>query len=265
MKLGVDSVLFGGHSVEAAFERIAWAGYDGIELSTIEGMGAHLVLSRWQVLVPEIKRLSREYGLALLAIKQPSLDVGLMEAAFRAAIELDVPIVNADPDGIADDEVIFQQTLEKFGNLSRMAEKYGVTLCVKAHIGKSVYNTKTMLHLINSVNSPRLGVDMDPSHVHRAGENPIDALRDVIKHIKHVHIRDCKGYPQGPGKPEDQANGRGDIDLLGFFKVLCENNYQGVLDLEIIGAKEYSLERCALIAAEARGHMRACLQACGVR
>jgi sugar phosphate isomerase/epimerase len=67
---------------------------------------------------------------------------------------------------------------------------------------------------------------------------------------------------QGPGKPEMQANGRGDIDLLGYIRVLVEHGYTGPVDLEIIGAKEYPLEACCTIAAESRGHMRACLQAC---
>ena len=36
-------------------------------------------------------------------------------------------------------------------------------------------------------------------------------------------------------------------------------------DLEIIGAKAYDVPRCVAIAAESRGHMQACLQACGAR
>ena len=48
MKLGANSVLFGGHSMEDAFRGIAMAGYDGIELSAIDGMSEHLVLDRWQ-------------------------------------------------------------------------------------------------------------------------------------------------------------------------------------------------------------------------
>ena len=77
--------------------------------------------------------------------------------------------------------------------------------------------------------------------------------------------RDCKGRQQGPGKPELQANGRGDIDLVGYVRVLHENGYNGPLNLEIIGAKEYSVEQCCVIAAESKGHMQACLQACGAR
>ena len=62
-----------------------------------------------------------------------------------------------------------------------------------------------------------------------------------------------------------QANGRGDIDLVGYIRVLQEHGYSGPLNLEIIGAKEYSIEQCCVIAAESRGHMQASLQACGAR
>ncbi|MEA2709060.1 MAG: hypothetical protein QOF78_1661, partial [Phycisphaerales bacterium] len=70
---------------------------------------------------------------------------------------------------------------------------------------------------------------------------------------------------QGPGKPEHQANGRGDINLPGYLRVLHESGYSGPFDLEIIGAKSYDVPRCVAIAAESRGHMQACLQACGAR
>ena len=40
---------------------------------------------------------------------------------------------------------------------------------------------------------PAIGLDMDPSHIHRANENPVEALSAVVSRIKHVHIRDCKG------------------------------------------------------------------------
>ena len=106
---------------------------------------------------------------------------------------------------------------------------------------------------------------MDPSHIYRAGEDPVVALGAVVDRIKHVHIRDCKGRQHGPGSPPLQANGRGDIDLLSYVRVLHEHGYTGALDLEIIGAKEYALPACVAIAAEARGHLQACLQACGAR
>ena len=183
----------------------------------------------------------------------------------QAAVEIGIPIVNCGPGGKTDDPSTLQHTLDELGMLATMAEKYGITLCVKAHVGAAVYNTPTTLKVMEAITSPNFGIDMDPSHIYRANENPVEAIAAVISRVKHVHIRDCKGRQQGPGKPEMQANGRGDIDLVGYIRVLHENGYNGPLNLEIIGAKEYSLEQCCIIAAESRGHMQACLQACGAR
>ncbi len=265
MKLGANSVLFGGFDMETAFKYIAMSGYDGIELSAIEGMSEHLVLGRWRELVGDIKRLSEQYGLELLAMEQPSQDPAIMETAFQAAAEIGIPIVNCGPGGTSGDEDSLKATIDSLGRLADMAGKYGVTLCVKAHVGAAIYNTPTTLRAMEEISSPHFGIDMDPSHIHRSGENPVEAIAAVISRVKHVHIRDCKGRQQSPGAPADQATGRGDIDLVGYVRVLHEHGYNGPLDLEIIGAKELPLEQCIVIAAESRGHMQACLQACGAR
>lgn len=267
MKLGANSVLFGSFDLETAFRCTAMAGYDGIELSAIDGMSEHLVLARWLELAPEIRRLSQEYGLALLAMEQPSQDPERMETAFEAAVEMGIPIVNCGPGGKTGDEQAWPKVIDSLGSLAQMAEKYGVILCVKAHVGASIYNTPTTLQAMREIASPALGIDMDPSHIYRADENPVEAIAAVISRVKHVHIRDCKGRQQGPGDPMQQINGRGDIDLVGYVRVLHEHGYSGPLDLEIIGTRrlEYTLEQCLTIAAESRGHMQACLQACGAR
>ena len=183
----------------------------------------------------------------------------------QAAVEAGIPVINCGPGGKRDDEASLQATIESLGRLAERAEHYGVTLCVKAHVGAAIYNTASSLRVLDAIPSPAFGLDMDPSHVHRSGENPVEALAQVVGRIRHVHIRDCKGRGPSPGAPADQANGRGDIDLLGYIRVLHENGYAGPVDLEVIGAKSCELERCCVIAAEARGHMQACLQACGAR
>ena len=278
MKLGANSVLFGGYDLETAFKYTAMAGYDGIELSAIPGMSEHLVIERWKEIAPEIKRLSQEYGLELLAMEQPFPDAAIMEPAFQAAVELGIPVINCGPRGTAGDEASFQERVKVLAGLAKMAEKYGVTLCVKAHVGSAICDTETTLRALRMITSPSFGCDFDPSHLYRGGENPVEAIAAVIGRIKHVHIRDCFSRDMGPKTldangnirfqnmaPEMQINGRGKIDLVSFIRVLHENGYQGALDLEIIGAKDYPLPYCCVIAAESRGHMQACLQACGAR
>ena len=265
MKLGANSVLFGGHDMETAFTNIQLAGYDGIELSAIGGMSEHLVIERWRECVPQIRDLAARTGLELLAMEQPSRDPQTMRAAMEAAAAAGIPIINCGPGGKSGDEQGLRELIASLKEISKMAEDHGVTVCVKAHVGAAMYNTPTTLRVLEAVDSPAFGLDMDPSHIHRAGENPVEALAAVVARIRHVHIRDCKGRQQNPGKPEMQANGRGDIDLLGFIRVLHTAGYTGAVDLEVIGAKPYSVAQCAIIAAESRGHMQACLQACGAR
>ena len=265
MKLGFNSVLFGGHDLAAAFHYTAACGYDGIEISAIDGMSEHLVLERWRDYTPRIRELARQANLPILAMEQPSQDPVKMEAAFQAAVEIGCPIINCGPGGKSNDEASLQQAIDSLGKLADRAGHYGVTLCVKAHVGAAIFNTPTTLRALQAITAKSFGLDMDPSHIHRAGENPVEALAAVVTRIKHVHIRDCKGRQQNPGTPELQANGRGDIDLLGYIRVLHQHGYTGPVDLEVIGAKAYELPRCVAIAAEARGHMQACLQACGAR
>jgi sugar phosphate isomerase/epimerase len=265
MKLGLNSVLFGGHDMEVAFRYAQLCGYDGIEISAIDGMSEHLVLDRWRDTARRVKALSEQYNLPVMAMEQPSQDAAKMEAAFQAAAEIGIPIVNCGPGGKAGDESTFQPVVDSLGKLADRAAHYGVILCFKAHVGQYVYNTPTTLKVLAALDHAHLGLDMDPSHIWRAGEDPVQAIGAVVQRICHVHIRDCKGRQPSPGPPEMQANGRGDIDLLGYIRVLHEAGYTGPVDLEVIGAKEYDLPRCVAIAAEARGHMQACLQASGAR
>ncbi|MFN2463163.1 MAG: sugar phosphate isomerase/epimerase family protein [Candidatus Dormibacteria bacterium] len=265
MKIGFNTVLFGGLDVERAFEAAAFCGYNGVELSAIPGMAEHLDVSRWQEQAPALKEAAQRHGLELLAIEQPAQDPGRMAATFAAAAALGIPVVNCGPGGTSGDEESLAASIESLRTLAGMAADHGVVLCVKAHVGQAMFDTPTTLRVLDAIDSPSFALDMDPSHIHRANEDSVEALSSVVKRMGHVHIRDCKGRQQGPGIAEAQANGRGDIDLLGFIKVLHDNGYEGAVDLEIIGAGEYSLERRYAIAAEARGHMQASLQACGAR
>jgi sugar phosphate isomerase/epimerase len=107
---------------------------------------------------------------------------------------------------------------------------------------------------------------MDPSHIHRANENPPEALKKVLSRVKHIHIRDCKGRQSGPGDPADQACGRGDIDLMAYCKVMVEGGYSGPVCLEVIGAQKFSdLAQVSVIVAESYGYLNACLKALGAR
>ena len=62
IKLGVNSVLFQSVDLATAMKHIAWAGYDGVELSALKGMSEHLVLDDWEAQVDEIRSLSDHFN-----------------------------------------------------------------------------------------------------------------------------------------------------------------------------------------------------------
>jgi sugar phosphate isomerase/epimerase len=265
IKLGVNSVLFVGHDLETAFRNIAWSGYDGIELSAIKGMCEHLDLDNWKPQEQEIKELAEKHGLALLSMEEAALDEDRLTKAFEAARTLGIPIVNIGPGGKSGSEVDFKTQTDLLAKMAGRAETYGVTLCVKAHVGCCIDNTPSTLHAIERIKSHAFGIDMDPSHIYRAGENPEDALAAVLPRTRHIHIRDCKGRGPSPGEAHLQANGRGGINLHAYCKAMVDGGYSGPVCLEVIGAGEYSLPRRSIIAAESYGYINAILKSLGAR
>ena len=80
--------------------------------------------------------------------------------------------------------------------------------------------------------------------------------------VSHVHIRDCISQDiKGPGSPFEQICGRGKIDLNGILKLLKQSNYNGPVNLEVIGAKQGNLSQpsCSVIAAESKGWLNCAL------
>jgi sugar phosphate isomerase/epimerase len=265
IKLGVNSVLFGGYDLATAAQHIKAAGYDGIELSAIKGMCEHLVLDDWQAQADDIRRIVADAGLQLLSMEVASLDPERLEKAFAAGAAIGIPIVNIGPGGKMDVEEDLERQTDLIAVMAERAAAHGVTLCCKAHVGNSVYNTPTTLRAMAKISSPAFGVDMDPSHIHRANEDPAPALAAVLSRVKHVHIRDCKGRGPTPGVPAMQACGRGDIDLFAYFKTMVDGGYDGPVVLEVIGAKDHSLPAVCSIASESYGYMNAILKQLGAR
>jgi sugar phosphate isomerase/epimerase len=265
IKLGVNSVLFNPHDLETAMRHVAWAGYDGIELSAIKGMCEHLDLDNWQSQAKTIRSMADDFELELLSMEEAALDEERLAKAFDAAAAIGVPVVNIGPGGTSDVEEDFERRTDVMAKMAERAEPAGVMLCVKAHVKACIYSTPTTLRAMEKIASPAFGIDMDPSHIHRAGENPAEALPAVLSRVRHIHIRDCKGPGPSPGAPADQACGRGEIDLMGYCRAMVDGGYDGPVCLEVIGAGELDLSAQAIIAAESYGYLNACLKALGGR
>jgi sugar phosphate isomerase/epimerase len=265
IKLGVNSVLFQLFDFRTACRHIAAAGYDGVEIAAIKGMCEHLELERWRSQAAELKSIVADCGLKFLSMEETTLDEKRLELAFEAGAEIGIPIVNIGSGGKTGVEEDFVRQTDLIQKMAERARAHGVTLCCKAHVGAAIHDTPTTLRAMEKITSAGFGVDMDPSHIFRAGENPEEALPKVLGRMRHIHIRDCLGRGPRPGTPQLQACGRGDIDLFGYCKAMVDGGYAGPVCLEIIGAKEHTLPEVSIVAAESYGYLNACLKRLGAR
>jgi sugar phosphate isomerase/epimerase len=265
IRLGVNSVLFAAFDFRTACRHIAACGYDGVEISAIKGMCEHLELDGWKRQASELKSIAADSGLAFLSMEEAGLEEARLELAFEAAAAIGIPIVNVGPGGASDNEADFIRQTDLIAMMADRAHRSGVMLCVKAHVGGAIYSTPTTLRAMERIHSPGFGVDMDPSHIHRAKERPEEALPKVLSRVRHIHIRDCLGDGPSPGTPQMQACGRGSIDLFAYCRAMVEGGYVGPCCLEVIGAKDLSLPEVSIIAAESYGYLNGCLKRLGAR
>jgi sugar phosphate isomerase/epimerase len=183
-----------------------------------------------------------------------------MAKLFDVAAKLGIPVVAIRSEGKADDKEITEKLFNYVKKLSKQAESRGITVAMECHGGHSIYNTAMLIKLIDEINSPALGANLDPSNLFRGGDDPAEAVLRLGKRLVHTHLRDCPRTVEVRAVPEQQTPGRGDIDWLKILKNLKKVGYEGALDTHILGAATYPLSRQMGIAAEGRGYLNRCLQ-----
>ena len=264
MRLGCNTVLFGGADLGTALAQIAWAGYRYVELAAIKGMCEHVSPDLGPAERQEVRRSLAGYGLEATAMEAATTDRGRLERLFDLAGALGVPIVNIGSGGTSGDDESTERAIAQVGELARLAGRHGLRLAVKPHVGQAIYNSATALRLMDEVREPALGLNFDPSHLFRADEEPQVVARQWGRRIVTAHVRDCASRAPRVGPPETQIPGRGIVDIPATLRALHEAGYAGPLNLEVIGAGTYELSRAMGIAAESRGYLHRCLQELGV-
>jgi sugar phosphate isomerase/epimerase len=249
IKLGVNSLLFKTYDFATAVRHISEAGYDGLSLNAIKNNREHLDLFRWREQLPELRRIVSDRGLSILAMEVAHLSGEYLLPAYEACAEAGIPVVNVGPGGQTGVEDDVKRSIEQLHIWSEKAAEYGLVLCVKAHAGHAIYNSQTLLRAIREIGSDGFGVDFDPSHFYRAGEDPVEVLPQVLHRVKHVHIRDCNDRNHG-GTIYDQTCGRGKINLAALCDMLVQGGYSGPVDVEIIGSDGYPLSEIVSVARE---------------
>lgn len=260
MKLGANSVLFGGYDLKTAVEYIKFSGYKGIELASIVGMAEHLSDTASDADLDEIRKLVEDAGLELYCVEAATNilvpeNLERTKRVFERAAKLGIPIVTVGSSGESDNEEKTEASILAIEKLAQAAGDAGIRFALKLHYGQSIYNTKTALRLMKEVKHPALGLNFDATHVGRVGDDPVAAIEALKDYIIHSHIRDTFIEQLKIAEPEYQIAGRGTVPLKDVVNKMVEIGYEGATVLEIIGAKDYELPKVVAIAAESRGYL----------
>lgn len=145
IKLGVNTVLFKAFSFREAAQAIKLAGYDGLEISAIQGMCEHLNLDDWKAQKADLLDVMAEVGLTFLSTEVASLDKERLKKAFEACAEIGIPVINVGPGGKSGDEETLRASVETLAGLGRNGRDLRCNLMCESHVGAAIYNTPTTL------------------------------------------------------------------------------------------------------------------------
>ena len=126
--------------------------------------------------------------------------------------------------GKSDDAEATEKEFEFLRTVAKEAAKREVILAIKPHVGASVYNTATMIQMLEAKLIRRdLGANLDTLHIFRAREDAAVTVRKLGKKLVHVHLRE---YPDVADRQhyealaEEEIAGRGGVDFPRILKAL---------------------------------------------
>jgi sugar phosphate isomerase/epimerase len=145
------------------------------------------------------------------------------------------------------EENAFMILRERLLQLLKTARKYRIYLAIEPH-GTFSLTPEGLRKIMSISNSQWLGINYDTANIHRATyvetkdgtyawktvgkeQDEVATLREVIKRVVHVHVKDVKGS-------SSVILGTGEVNIQGCLALLKEANYEGAISLESEGEED---------------------------
>ena len=244
MKAGFNLLLWTSHVTEQHFpiiEKLAKAGYDGVEVPILEGTSAYY---------EKVRKVIRDNGLLCDVVtnmpdarhnpvshdrklRQNALDFMKRVIDCTSALEADLlcgpfyqPVGLFTGTGPSDEEK--KRAVEHARASAQHAAKAGVTLAVEFLNRFEAYFLTTMdgvAEHVKAVGMPNFKAMFDTFHANIEEADPAASIRAHRDIITHVHISENnRGVP-----------GRGHNDWKGIFRALRSTGYDNWLTIEAFG------------------------------
>lgn len=173
------------------------------------------------------------------------LEGGKNEDEFKAMIEnlQYAAAIGADTMRVVGSSLAFRfephgPQLEKltkmFKEAAKEAEAMGIKMAVENHFD---FDSDEFLALIEAVGSPYFGLTFDTGNFTRLLDEPVKAMQKLGKYVYATHIKDLQIQPNTQADEwyffACTAIGDGILDMPGILKQLHEQDYGGLLAIEL--------------------------------
>lgn len=256
MKLAFSSNAYLNYSFADAVRRIKASGYQGIEIMAD-------VPHAWPAyLLPETKRLLKsqidDAGLSISNVNafmmnaindhrqkywHPSwiepyppyrqVRIDHTRRALDLAKELGAPCITTEPGGPLEPGQPWKQALELFCTSLRPVADHalaiGVPLLIEPEPGLLIETAAQYEEFATYFNHPGIGLNFDIGHMYCVGDDPAQAIKQLSKYIRHVHLEDIAASRVH----HHLVPGEGAIHFKPIIKSLRDINYEGWITIEL--------------------------------
>ncbi len=256
MKLAYSSNAYTRTSLDQALRSIAGIGFAGVEILCDRPHWFPGQVSRGELTA--IQRLLDQLGLQVSNLNantangyfdpsppenvfEPSLSsanqawrrwrIDYSIEAIRLAAALGAPcisVTSGHPGSGGTPEQGLALFVESLREICQAAETHDVRVGVEYEPGLLVERATDLVQVLERVDSPLLGANLDIGHSYLDGEAPEQAIESLSGRIWNLHvedIRDRKHYHRVPGD--------GDLPFERYFSALRRHGYQGFLTVEL--------------------------------
>lgn len=247
IKLGLFSysyhLAFGAHDVFKPSKKINFfdfldkckeMGLDGVQIDAM-----HLESFEDSYLNKIIDRCN-EYGFYIeygtTGVKENHLNEQL-EIAKKFGSSILRTYIGFDPsDKNVNPEIEIKEAIRVLNIVKVKAKEYNIKIAIENHCD---LKTDELISLIQSVNSPFVGVCVDLGNFMIHLENPVDSVKKLAPYIVNTHLKDYNSKMENWGfQTFGVTFGEGKIDLKAILKILLEECRLDRIMLEIPVQKE---------------------------
>jgi len=250
LSFGYNTSGFAHHKLEEALEIIADCGYRGVALTldthhcnpftveprTLSGLRQLLQKLKLRVVIETSARYllnpQRQYYPTLVSVEGRQIRLEFLRRAIDIARELNAECVNfwsgAPEPGIPEHQA-WDWLVTGCLQLAEHAKRRGVQLAFEPEPGMLVDDVAKFEVLKKHITTARFGLTLDVGHVFCTETAPFRQIYGRFANlIRNIHIEDVRGR-----KPEHVMFGEGELDFVAILRVLSDNKYNGLVNVEL--------------------------------